>query len=103
MATENYTDLMRDPVTGALIRVAGVRRVPAGTPDYLGLQPLVDVDIRPGMEVTYDGRPAIVCVPPPKGDRLGYSLHEDVLIRYLDGGRERVLVNPYEVAVGIDL
>jgi hypothetical protein len=76
--------------------------VPAGIPDYIGLEPLVNVTITPGILVTYDGRPAIVCVPPRDCDGLGYSLHDDVLIRYLDGGRERVLVNPYDVAVGID-
>lgn len=77
-------------------------RTPAGIPDYIGLEPLVSVTIVPGIECTYDGRPAVVCVPPRSGDRIGYALHDDVLIRYLDGGRERVLVNPYDVAVGID-
>jgi hypothetical protein len=77
-------------------------RVPAGIPDYIGLEPLVNITIVPGIEVTYDGRPAVVCVP-PRFDQLGPKIGENVLIRYLDGGRERVLVNPYDVAVGIDL
>lgn len=76
--------------------------VPAGIPDYIGLEPLVNVTITPGLEVTYDGRPAIVCVP-PRFDQLGPKIGEPVLLRYLDGNRERVLVNPYDVAVGIDL
>lgn len=88
------------PLTGhACIRP--VARVPAGIPDYIGLQPLVDITIVPGLEVTYDGRPAIVCVP-PRMDHLGPVIGENVLIRYTDGTRERVLVNPYDVAVGID-
>lgn len=77
--------------------------VPAGLPDFHpDLQPLVNVTISVGLEVTYDGRPGVVCVP-PRYDDLGPRIGEPVLIRYLDGGRERVLVNPYDVAVGIDL
>jgi hypothetical protein len=77
-------------------------RVPAGYPDYVGLQPLVNITITPGLEITYDGRPAVVCVP-PRDDAFVRHLNGDVLIRYLDGKRERVLADPYDCAVGTDL
>lgn len=91
--------------SGGVDSVTTERRavVPAGLPDFHpDLHPLVDVTITPGLEVTCDGRPAIVCVP-PRYDDLGPKIGEPVLLRYLDGKRERVLANPYDVAVGIDL
>lgn len=94
-----------DPETGMVNYVEVVHMkplIPAGIPDYIGLEPLVNITITPGLEVTYDGRPAIVCVPPRCDDPLGPGVYDYVLIRYLDGGRERVLVSPYDCAVGID-
>jgi hypothetical protein len=92
------------PLSGAglLSAVTANKTVPAGWPDYVGLQPLVEVTITPGLEITYDGRPAVVCVP-PSSDHLGPKIGEYVLIRYLDGKRERILANPYDCAVGTDL
>jgi hypothetical protein len=75
-----------------------VTRVPVGTPDFLGLTPLATVDYAAGDHVTYDGRPAVVCVP----CRRSGPLDDRVLIRYLAGNRERVLVSEWECAVGVE-
>lgn len=65
----------------------------------LSLERLSDVSYGPGTLCQHDGRPAFVCVPPPE-HMPGYP--DYVLIRYLDGKRERILANPYECAVGLD-
>lgn len=80
-----------------------MRAVPAGIADYIGLEPLACMEIRPGMQCIYDGREAVVCVPPPKHEEPGRAILADhVLIRYLDGKRERVLVSAWDCAVDTD-
>jgi hypothetical protein len=70
-----------------------------GPPDFIGLEPLAATSYSAGVKCTYDGRPAIVCVPPV--DRPG-DIDPKVLIRYTDGARERVLVSAWECAAGVD-
>lgn len=79
-----------------------LRAVPHGIGDYIGLEPLATMEIRPGMTCIYDGREAIVCVPPPKWEPARASLSDHVLIRYTDGNRERVLVSAWDCAVDTD-
>lgn len=62
------------------------------------VEPLAATSYAPGAHVLHDGRMAVVCLMP----RPDMPMSDEIVIRYLDGRRERLLVSAWDCAAEVD-